>query len=94
MLAAISALVVELVIWFVPELLRARREPAHYTQFCLVLDIRTDIACITVTFMTLVAVPPALSSADQDVCCVSDVLCNHSFTGSIYRLHTNTVLVA
>lgn len=68
-LAAISALVVELVIWFVPELLRASREPANFTQFCLVLNIRTDIACITVTFLTLGAVLPNLVYADQDVCC-------------------------
>lgn len=85
-LAAIAALVVELVIWFVPELLRASREPAHYTQFCLVLDIRTDIACITVTFQTLSAALPNLPRADQDVCCISELLGNHNFTWAYFQV--------
>ena len=60
MLAAFSALVVELGIWFVPQLLRASREPAYSVQFCLVLDIETYTALITVSFLILYAVPSAL----------------------------------
>lgn len=56
MLAAVSSLVVELAIWFVPQLLRANREPAYSVQFCLVLGIDTDTARITVSFLILDAV--------------------------------------
>ena len=79
-LAVIAALVVELVIWFVPELLRASREPALSTQFCLVLEIRTDIACITVTFLTLVLSCWTCPEHTTTSSIVSEVLCNMSFT--------------
>ena len=60
-LAASSALVIELAIWFVPQLLRASREPAYSMQFCLVLDVDMDTARITVRSLVLDAVSPKLT---------------------------------
>lgn len=81
-LAALSALVVEVAIWFVPQLLRASREPAYSMQFCLVLDIDADTACITVIFLILSTC--LLELMIETLCCMSDsVACEHS---SLIRL--------
>jgi hypothetical protein len=48
--AALLALVVEIVGWGAPQILRAIREPAYAIQFCLVLSTDTDTGCVTVCF--------------------------------------------
>lgn len=77
MLAAFSALLVELAIWFVPQLLRARREPAYSMQFCFVLDIDINTARITVSFMLLDAVPLEVILIKTNIAPLSAVPCAH-----------------
>ncbi|DBA87757.1 TPA: hypothetical protein ACH3X1_004759 [Trebouxia sp. C0004] len=47
---ALLALVVEIVGWCAPQILRGIREPAYAIQFCLVLRTDTDTGCVTVKY--------------------------------------------
>ncbi|KAL0024305.1 hypothetical protein WJX79_006354 [Trebouxia sp. C0005] len=48
---ALLALIVEMVGWGTPQILRAIREPAYAVQFCLIQSTDTDTGCVTVKYL-------------------------------------------
>lgn len=101
-LAAVLALVFELAVWFVPQLLKASREPAYTMQFCRVLGTNTDTACVTVSFQALSICGWKVEQSQYTVlylcirCHLASVSALHTpdLPGFCHRLSTSTVLVA
>lgn len=101
-LAAVLALVFELAVWFVPQLLKASREPAYALQFCRVLGTDTDTACVTVSFRAVSIGDWKFEQSQYTLlylyirCHLASVSALHTpvLHGFCHRLSTSTVLVA